>query len=117
MDNIYYSPAQLVPVGVANGQPYTIADLLTNSGANSGDGFGFVGGKPSEVTINGTKYIQYALNFPRELQLAINAGKTELKLRISSATANPGAYRMVAGGPAASDDTKIRLEVIYTKIN
>lgn len=118
LENYYYSPPQLLPQGIgANGTRYTIADLLTNGGAASGSGYAFVDGKPNEVTINGTKYIQYALNFPRELQLAINAGKKELKLRVSSITAPPGAYRMVAGGPNTSDDTKIRLEVIYTKID
>lgn len=118
LDNYYTSPTQLIPTGIAaDGSRYTIADLLTNSGSTSASGYSFVGGKPAEVTINGTKYIQYAINFPRELQLARNAGKKEVKLRISSATANPGAYRMVTGGPNNTNDTRLRLEVIYTKIN
>jgi hypothetical protein len=117
-EKYYFCPPQIILEGVAsNGLLYTIADLLTNGGSTSASGYAFVGGKPAKVTINGVEYMQYALNFPRELQVAINAGKKELKLRVSATTSYPGSYRMIAGGPNASDDTKIRLEVIYTKIN
>lgn len=118
LDNYYTGPTQLVPMGVnPDGTRYTLADLLTNAGSPSANGYTFVDGKPREVTINGTKYTQYSINFPRELQLALNAGKKELKLRISSSTATIGAYRMVAGGLNGAADTKLRLDVIYTKTN
>ncbi len=118
LDNYYTGPTQLVPMGVnPDGTRYTLSDLLTNGGSPSANGYTFVDGKPREVTINGTKYIQYAINFPRELQLARDAGKKELKLRISSSTATIGAFRMVAGGLNGAADTKLHLEVIYTKTN
>ncbi len=47
LENYYFSPSQLVPLGVAaDGSRYTIADLLTNSGSTSASGYQFVDGKP-----------------------------------------------------------------------
>lgn len=117
-DDILTTPLQLIPSGVdANGALYTIADLLDVSGSQTSGTQAFVGGTPKEVEIDGAKYIQYTINIPRELQQAKTAGKTELKIRLSSSTNLPGAYRMVAPGPGAPGALQMKFDVIYSKMN
>lgn len=117
-DDQLRTPLQLIPLGVdTNGITYAIADLVDLTGSQTAQSQEFVGGAPKEVTIEGQKYIQYSINIPRELQSARTAGKTELKIRLSSSTALPGAYRMVAPGPGGSGALQMKFDVIYSKMN
>lgn len=100
-----------------NGIAGPIADVQGSSGTPSSGGIDFMDGLPKEVMINGVLHYRYALNFPRELQNALKAGKTELTLRISSGTTYPGAFRLVADGlHGNAPDTKLKASIIYTKI-
>jgi hypothetical protein len=117
-DAIYGPPLRLFLEKLDdNGVPGPIADVLGGSGTPSSGGLDFMDGMPKEITINGQLHYQYALNFPRELQNAIKAGKTELTLRLSSGTTFPGAFRLVADGlHGTNPDTKLKADIIYTKI-
>lgn len=116
-DDIYPMPTQIIPLGVStDNTTYTIADLIDLTGATSGDAQRFVGGNPKPVMIGGVQYIQYKINFPRELQAARAAGKTELKIRLISSANLPGAYRMVAPGVNVPGDAQMKLDVIYSKM-
>lgn len=117
-DARFNAPPQLI-VTVINddGTERIISDLLNNDGSSNPSGQNFVGGSATTVKINGTDFVQYTLNIPREFQKAISAGKTELKLRIASSVNYPGSFRMVAGGPNSSNpDTRLKLNIIYTKL-
>lgn len=101
----------------ANGVAGPIDDVLGGSGSPSSGGLDFMDGMPEEIMINGQRHYRYALNFPRALQNAIKAGKTELTLRISSGTTYPGAFRLVSDGlHGANPDTRLKASIIYTKI-
>lgn len=116
-DDIYTMPTQIIPLGLTpENTTYTIADLIDLTGSNSGDAQRFVGGTPKPVMIGGVQYIQYKINFPRELQAARAAGKTELKIRLISSANLPGAYRMVAPGVNVPGDAQMKLDVIYSKL-
>ena len=116
-DSRFNAPPQLLITAINdNGTERIISDLLNNDGTSNPSGSNFVGGTSTIVKINGTDFIQYTLNIPREIQKTISEGKTELKLRIASVT-NPGSFRMVADGPNSSNSsTRLKLNVIYTKL-
>lgn len=119
-DNRFVPPPQLIVRGFRDdGSERQVADILNgdDSTANS-SGPAFVGGLATTVTIGTIQYIQYKLNVPRELQRIMSEGKSELKLRLSIPTAYQGVFRMVADGPNSSNpDTRLRFNVIYTKLN
>ncbi len=113
-DDIYLPSQQLVLSGVnEDGSLYALSDYYDNTGLNSSL-TSSVGGSPATATINGVQYLQYKINFPRELQKAILAGKTSLKLRLTSVTNYYGAYRLVADGINGQEDTRLKFDVIYS---
>jgi hypothetical protein len=117
-DNRFSAPPQLI-VTVVNddGTERVITDMLNNDGSANEDGPSFVDGAATKVTINGTDFVRYTLNIPREVQKTISAGKTELKLRLASTVTYPGSFRMVVDGPNSSNpDTRLKFNVIYTKL-
>jgi hypothetical protein len=117
-DGRFNAPPQLI-VTVINddGTERVISDLLNNDGTANASGQSFVGGTATTVKINGTDFVQYTLNMPREIQKTISEGKTELKLRLASSVTYPGAFRLVADGPNSSNaNTRLKLNVIYTKL-
>ncbi len=119
-DNRFSAPPQLIIRTVKDdGTEAVIDDLLNgdDSTANS-SGPAFVGGTALSTLIGGSQYIRYIFNIPRTVQKAISAGKTQLRLRMLIPTAYQGSYRLVADGPgSANNDTKLRFNVIYTKLN
>jgi hypothetical protein len=117
-DGRFNAPPQLI-VTVINddGTERIVSDLLNNDGTTNASAQNFVGGTATIIKINGTDFVQYTLNIPREIQKTISEGKTELKLRLSSSVAYPGSFRMVADGPNSSNsNTRLKLNVIYTKL-
>lgn len=117
-DGRFNAPPQLIVTVVKDdGTERIISDLLNNDGSANGSGQRFLGGAATTVKINGTDFVQYTLNIPREIQKTISEGKTELKLRIASSVNYPGSFRMVADGPNSSNlSTRLKLNVIYTKL-
>jgi hypothetical protein len=115
-DDIYTMPRQIIPVGVnSDSTTYTIADLKNFNGEETSETRFFVDGTPKPVTIDGVQYIQYKINFPRELQQAKIDGKDELKIRLISSEVLPAAFRMVAPGTKGASDVRMQLDVIYSK--
>jgi hypothetical protein len=117
-DNRFSAPPQLI-ITVVNedGTERLISDMLNNDGTANESGPNFVGGNATTVKINGTDFVQYTLNIPREIQKTISDGKTELKLRLASSVTYPGSFRMVTDGPNSSNsNTRLKFNVIYTKI-
>jgi hypothetical protein len=117
-DNRFSAPPQLIVTAVNDdGTERVVSDMLNNDGTANESGPDFIGGAATKVTINGTDFVRYTLNIPREVQKAISAGKTELKLRLASTVTYPGSFRMVVNGPNSSNqDTKLKFNVIYTKL-
>lgn len=118
-DDARFNPPALLNVTAINddGTERVVADMITNSGTANTSGQLFVGGSPVKVTVNGTDFVQYQLNIPREFQKAVSEGKTQLRLRISSSTNYPGSFRMVADGPNSSNaNTRMKINIIYTKL-
>lgn len=116
-DNAYTLPTHLLLESIdENGLVSPIADVFGSSGSPSTGGLAFMDGSPKLVTINGQTYTQYKLNFPRELQKALMAGKDSLTLRVSANSGYLGAYRFVAPGFDNSTDAKMKLNIVYTKI-
>lgn len=117
-DNFYIPPVQLIIYGVNDdGTTYRVADASNNSSSSSILS-GFIGGEYKSVVINGQSYGQYTLNFPREMQNAVLSGKTSLKLRLATTVDYTGAFRMLADGINSNNpDTKLKLDVVYTKLN
>jgi hypothetical protein len=115
-DDIYSTPLRLYIEKVrADGTTLPIADLLGSDSSATQAGLDFINGYPETVTINGSPYIQYQLNFPQELQNDIMAGDTTLTLRIRSTNIYPGAFRMLAAGLNGNAATGLKVNVIYTK--
>lgn len=113
-DDIYQPPQQLVLSGVnEDGTSYTISDLFDHDGIN-GSLTSYVGGRPTTVTIDGTQYLQYKINIPRELQKAVLARKESIKFRISSVSNFYGAYRLVADGLNGPEATRLKFDVVYS---
>lgn len=119
-DSRFSPPPQLIIRGFrTDGSERQVSDILNgdDSTANS-SGPAFVGGAATTVQIGGIQYIQYKLNIPRELQRIMSEGQSELKLRLMIPTAYQGVYRLVADGPSSSNpETRLRFNVIYTKLN
>ncbi len=108
----YFPPARLQVVGLDDaGGTYTIADRLP---LTSPAALAFVDGSRREVLANGTVQTQYILNFPRELQNAVEAGKPALRLRITGFPGAPGSHRVVLGGPAHGSRAP-RLSIAYSQ--
>jgi hypothetical protein len=117
-DTRFSPPLQLITTGInSDGSERALEDMRDNTGAGNNGFLKFVDGTAKTVKIGGVDYIQYTINLPREVQRAVSEGKKEIKLRISSAITYPGSFRLVAGGPNAAGDTKLRFNVIYTKLN
>lgn len=116
-DNYYTPPTHLLIETIdESGVASPIADIYGSTGSPSTGGLNFMDGNPQTVTINGQAYTQYKLNFPRELQKTIMEGKDSLTLRITANSGYPGAYRFVAPGFGSSSDARMKLNIIYTKI-
>ena len=111
-------PSQLIISKVnSDGTTTSIADVLNGAGEPNSAALSFVDGKPVVVKINGVDHYQYTLNFPRQVQRTLAEGDSELKLRIASNQIYPGAFRLLAAGPNAPEETKLKFSVIYTKQN
>jgi hypothetical protein len=118
-DDARFNPPALLNVTAIDddGTERVVADMVNNDGTANSSAQLFVGGSATKVSINGTDFVQYQLNIPREFQKAISEGKTQLKLRISSSTTYAGSFRMVADGPNSSNaNTRMKLNIIYTKL-
>jgi hypothetical protein len=119
-DNRFTPPPQLIIRGFkADGTERAVADILNgDDSTTNSSGAAFVGGLATSVQIGAVQYIQYKLNIPRELQRIMSEGRQELKLRLFVPTARQGMHRLIADGPNSSNaDTKLRFNVIYTKLN
>lgn len=119
-DDRFYAPPSIIMRTIKDdGTEAVLSDILNgDDSTTNSSGAAFVGGVATPVQIGGSQYIRYTFNLPRTLQKALSAGKTELKLRLLIPTAYQGAYRLVADGPkSANNDTKLRFNVIYTKLN
>lgn len=118
-DETRFSPPAklLVRVVDADGTERLVSDMANADGTVNTAGQTFVDGSPVSVTIGNQQYTQYTLNIPREIQNAISLRKTEIKLRLSASLPYPGAFRMIADGPNGAAGTKLRFNVIYTKLN
>lgn len=116
-DNYYAPPTHLLLETInESGVVSPIADIYGSTGSASTGGLNFMDGNRGTVTINGQTYTQYKLNFPRELQKTIMAGKDSLTLRITANSGYIGAYRFVAPGFGSGADARMKLNIIYTKI-
>lgn len=116
-DRFNATPQLIVRALNDDGTERAVTDMIGVTGAVDETYAAFVDGRATTVDISGTKYIQYTLNIPRELQKALSEGKSEVKLRLLSSTSFPAAFRMVANGPNGAAATKLRFNVIYTKID
>lgn len=117
-DNDFFPPTNILLEKVnEDGQVTPIQDILGATGSPSTGGLNFMDGHANKVIINGQEYTQYILNFPRELQTAILAGKDSLTLRISCQSIYAGGYRLVAPGFGNAQDKALKLDIIYTKTN
>lgn len=102
---------------LSSGAVVPIQDVFGSAGSPTSGGLNFMDGNPNQVAINGQAYTQYKLNFPRELQKAILAGEDSLTFRITASSIYQGSFRMVAPGMHSQLDAKMKLNIIYTKIN
>lgn len=117
-DDRFYAPPSLILRTIKDdGTEAVLSDILNgDDSTTNSSGAAFVGGVATQVP--GSQYIRYTFNLPRTLEKALSAGKTKLKLRLLIPTAYQGAYRLVADGPkSTNNDTKLRFNVIYTKLN
>jgi hypothetical protein len=116
MSDVFTTPSRIYPVGVdTTGLSYTILDRLP---LTSSSPLEFMDGTAHSVTMpNGTVTTQYFINIPREVQSAIVNRKKELHLRINGTVTYPAAYRLLAGGSNSDKYYKIRLNIVYSKIN
>jgi hypothetical protein len=114
--NKFTTPSRLYPVGVdSTNKSYTILDRFPLTSSSPLD---FMDGNAHAVTMpDGTVTTQYFINIPREVQSAIVNRKNELHLRINGTVTYPGAYRLLAGGTHSNKYYKIRLNIVYSKIN
>lgn len=118
---IFKNPSLLMLNGVDEaGKTYNIADYqITSTGGDVSQQVSlaqqFVGGNPVEKIIDGEEYFTYTLNFPREVQLAINRGKSSLTLRLFPFYNYPGAFRMIAPGFYGTGNNKMKVDIIYSK--
>lgn len=112
----FFAPSRIYPVGVdSTGAAYTILDRLPLTSTSPLD---FIDGTSHDVTMpDGTTVKQYYINIPREVQNAIVKKSKELHLRINGTVTYPGAYRLIAGGKHSNKLYKVRLNIVYTKIN
>ncbi len=94
-----------------------VMDVLDATGASNTDYLAFLDAQPKVVMIDGVEYYRYNINIPREIQRTLSLGEKQLRLRVATAQVYPGAHRMIAYGPNAPEDLKIKLNVIYTKQN
>lgn len=114
-DGLLSLPTQLILEEVINGEVKPVADMLGSMGTIVEEGLLIIGGKP--VKGEGPARYRYTLNFPRALQQALMEGRNEITLRISSSTAYPGAFRLLAGGlNEQNPEDRMRVHIIYTKL-
>lgn len=117
-ENRFNPPPQLIITKVNDdGTTSSIADVVDGSGASNSAALAFVDGKPKVVKIDGVDHFQYTVNVPREVQRTMSEGKTQMKLRVASSQAYPAAFRLIAAGSNAPEETKLKFNVIYTKQN
>lgn len=110
--NQYFIPARIFPQRVeTDGSTGSIADRLPEGSAESAN---FVDGKLRRVSIGGVTVNQYVINFPRELQRAVNSGRDVLHLRINGVAGFPGAYRLIAGS-RSHPQYGIKLVISYSQ--
>ncbi len=107
----FFAPQRIFPYKVMDGAVSNIADRLPVTTTEPID---FIDGRARTVTIGSITVTQYVLNFPRELQQAVSAGRDELHLRINGLTSLPGAYRLIVGG-RNHPQWGLKLNVAYSK--
>jgi hypothetical protein len=109
----YFIPARIFPQRVeTNGATVSIADRLPEGSAESAN---FVDGKLRRAVMGGVTVNQYVINFPRELQRAVNSGRDVLHLRLNGVPGFPGAYRLIAGS-RSHPQYGIKLVISYSRI-
>lgn len=112
--DIYFPPARLFPVRIANG---AVAQIQDRYPLSSSEPLTFMDGLRRDFVSNGITYSQYTLNIPREIQRAIVEQRDTLHLRITGAATFPGAYRLISAGRNHSDgNLKLKLRIFYSKI-
>lgn len=118
---IYRQPSLIMVNGVdEDGKTYNIADYQVSAiGTSQAEQVSlaqqFVGGFPVDKLIDGEEYYTYTLNFPREVQMAKNNGKTSLTLRLFPFYNYPGAFRFIAPGFYGAGNDKMKVDIIYSK--
>ncbi len=78
----------------------------------------WVGGFRKFYNINGANFLQYRFNLSHALQTAISTQNSNFKLKVSGVRSNfPGIHRTIVAGATRTDDTeRMKLNIIYTKI-
>ncbi|MGN6569556.1 MAG: hypothetical protein ACTHJ0_16475 [Flavipsychrobacter sp.] len=114
---IYAPPTKLYAIGVGknNGTDslYSIADRYPVTSLYP---LQFLDGYAKQATVGGVTTTRYTINMPREVMESITQ-KRVLHVRLNGTQDYPGATRLVAGGGAYSDPNyRIKLNIIYTKI-
>lgn len=113
---IYEPPVKLYATGVGgnnNDSLYSIADRYPTGSLYP---LQFLDGYAKPTTVGGVTTTRYTINLPREVMESI-AQKRVLHLRLNGTQDYPGATRLVAGGGSYSDPNyRIKLNIVYTKI-
>lgn len=110
--SLYFPPARIFPEIInADGSRSSIADRLPEGSSESAN---FVDGALRTTTVGGITVRQYIINFPRELQRAVNSDRDTLHLRINGTASFPGAFRLIAGS-RTHPLYRLNLRVSYTK--
>lgn len=115
LDVLFGPPDRLYPQRVTEaGSRVSIADRYPLTSLSP---LYFIDGNLRLAAVDGKVVNQYVINFPRELQNAINEKRKELRLRINGTQTYYGAYRLTAaGGNYSRPGLKMKLNIVYTKL-
>lgn len=119
--DLYFAHPTLIIASVVNedGSSTTLADYQITPGGREevqvDQARQFVGGVPVAKIIDGVEYFTYTLNFPRQVQKHIFDGKKKLTLRLYPYYSLPGAYRFIAVGFGVPDNSRAKINIVYTK--
>jgi hypothetical protein len=109
-DDIFRVPTQLIVKGInENNEEYDLLDFSSTSG------YEYIQAQPVVETVDGVDLIRYHINIPRETQLLLAKGASQLKLRVYASNAHPGFYRAVFGGSKNAENYKPKMSIVYSK--